>query len=173
MLSVRRIAAVAVLSAACLTLLGADDTPAAGPRTAGFGPSVSGAAVTALVCDGFAECATQPKRLTIAINTTPIGVNGNICDLENSWCTSRTVGAGPWPLGFSFDCSSFDGSTWFGRAFLSTTTGYEWWTVKVVDRGTRGDEVGVSKAIHFPTAGPCGAGDVPTFAVHAGDFTIS
>lgn len=139
---------------------------------AGETRSVNGSAVTAVSCDGFARCAARPERITMAIATTPVGVRGNVCDRENSFCTNRAVGAGPWPLGFVFDCSSFDDTTWFGRAFVPTTTGYEWWTVKIIDGGVRGDEAGLLKAQHYPTSGPCGAGDVSTYPVHAGDFAF-
>jgi hypothetical protein len=131
---------------------------------------IEGTAVGVITCDTFLACDTSRTTVTVSIVPTDGTPTGSLCDLSGSWCV---MGGSFWSSAFAFDCSFFDGSTWYGSKRFEFGGTERTWLFKVVDAGTRGDELGIETTRIAPEDdGRCGAGAVRARPLHFGDFTV-
>jgi hypothetical protein len=176
----RRIAAIAALSALCLTLVGASDAPAAGPRIAGWGVASAEEPnhVMAISIDTVGASLGDPTQGWFG---PPGGQQGrvHVCTPWNCVWTALMGSPKPFPI-MDLDCSRIVSygnttSTWYGAVYR-TGSQPGWYLFRVEDRGLAGiDLLGMTyqPGERDIDDGACGAADVPVAPLLAGDFTVA
>lgn len=125
------------------------------------GPIV-GSAAAIVDCD-LMHCPAGSSPMSLTLASVEEQTAFSLCDLQHSWCVHGPL----WTVVNILPCSAVSGNTWYGGIRLWE----RWYAFKVVDGGTAVDRVGLQVTSTWGS-GPCGAGDVATSPVLAGDFRI-